>query len=47
MVDNSRDPTAFLEQIAGRATHVFSLAAPIPEAAIQWLREAPEVKSST
>ncbi len=44
MVDQSQDPTAFLEQISGRSTHVFQLAAPIPEAAADWLRDTPEVQ---
>lgn len=43
MVDGNLDPTTFISQIAGRQDHVFSFAAPIPDAAAQWLREEPEV----
>jgi len=44
MVDGNLDPASFIEQIAGREEHVFQLAAPIPEAAAQWLRDEPEVQ---
>ena len=44
MVDGTLDPAAFIEQIAGRSAHVFQAAAPIPEAAAQWLRDEPEVQ---
>jgi hypothetical protein len=43
MVDGNLDPASFIDQIAGRQDHVFALAAPIPDAAAQWLREEPEV----
>jgi tetratricopeptide (TPR) repeat protein len=43
MVDGTGDPAAFLDQISGRNTRVFGAAAPMPEAAAQWLREEPEV----
>jgi hypothetical protein len=44
MVDGNLDPASFIEQIAGRQAHVFQVAAPIPEAAAQWLREEPAVQ---
>jgi len=44
MIDNNADPAQFLSQIAGRSPHVFQAAAPIPEAAAQWLRDEPEVQ---
>lgn len=43
MVEGTLDPASFLEQIADRNTRVFASSAPIPEAAVQWLREEPEV----
>jgi tetratricopeptide (TPR) repeat protein len=44
MVDGNLDPASFVEQVAGRSTHVFQVAGPIPEAAAQWLRDDPEVQ---
>lgn len=44
MVDGNLDPATFIDQIAGRQSHVFQAAAPIPEAAAQWLREEPGVQ---
>jgi tetratricopeptide (TPR) repeat protein len=44
MVDGNLDPASFIAQIAGRQQHVFQLAAPIPEAAAQWLRDEPAVQ---
>ena len=44
MVDGTLDPASFIDQISGRNTRVFASAAPIPEAAAQWLREEPEVQ---
>jgi tetratricopeptide (TPR) repeat protein len=44
MVDGNLDPASFIQQIAGRQEHVFQLAAPIPEAAAQWLRDEPAVQ---
>jgi tetratricopeptide (TPR) repeat protein len=42
MVDGTLDPASYIDQIAGRTTHVFASAAPIPEAAAHWLREEPD-----
>ncbi len=39
----SKDPGQYLAQLAGRDARAFSTAAPIPEAAAQYLREEPEV----
>ncbi|HTR54002.1 MAG TPA: tetratricopeptide repeat protein [Kofleriaceae bacterium] len=44
MVQGSIDPGTFVDQIAGHNTHVFQLAAPIPDAAAQWLRDEPGVQ---
>jgi len=44
MVDSKASPARYLEQIAGRSKHVFQAAAPIPEAAVQYLRDEPEVQ---
>jgi len=44
MVDGGGDPARYLDQIAGRSPHVFQSAAPIPEAAAQYLRDEPEVQ---
>ena len=44
MVDSTGDPGQWLSQIAGRQGHVFMAAAPLPEAAAQYLREEPEVQ---
>jgi hypothetical protein len=41
---SSASPEQFLTQIAGRSEHVFQAAAPIPEAAVQYLRDEPEVQ---
>lgn len=38
------DPAQYLNQIAGRFDHVFQAAAPIPEAAVQYMRDEPEVQ---
>jgi len=44
LVDGNLDAAAFVEQIAGRQSHVFQTSAPIPDAAAQWLREQPDVQ---
>jgi hypothetical protein len=44
MVDSGGDPAQYLTQIAGRSAHVFQAAAPIPEAAVQYLRDEPETQ---
>ncbi|MEP6863217.1 MAG: tetratricopeptide repeat protein [Deltaproteobacteria bacterium] len=44
LVDGNLDAASFVEQIAGRSSHVFMTAAPIPDAAAQWLRDQPEVQ---
>ncbi len=44
MVDNTSDPGQYLAQVAGRSGHVFMAAAPLPEAAAEYLREEPEVQ---
>ena len=44
MVGAGADPAQYLAQIAGRSQHVFQAAAPIPEAAAQYLRDEPEVQ---
>jgi tetratricopeptide (TPR) repeat protein len=44
MVDSKADPAQYLTQIAGRSEHVFQAVAPIPEAAVQYLRDEPEVQ---
>lgn len=44
MVDSTASPGQYLTQIAGRSEHVFQAAAPIPEAAVQYLRDEPEVQ---
>ncbi|HEX4416337.1 MAG TPA: tetratricopeptide repeat protein [Kofleriaceae bacterium] len=44
MVDDKADPAQYLAQIAGRSEHVFQAAAPVPEAAIQYLRDEPAVQ---
>jgi hypothetical protein len=44
MADGGADPAQYLSQIAGRSEHVFQAAAPIPEAAAQYLRDQPEVQ---
>ncbi|HEX2686620.1 MAG TPA: tetratricopeptide repeat protein [Kofleriaceae bacterium] len=44
MVDSDADPAQYLAQIAGRSEHVFQAVAAIPEAAIQYLRDEPEVQ---
>jgi len=44
MVDSKADPAQYLAQIAGRSERVFQTVAPIPEAAVQYLRDEPEVQ---
>jgi tetratricopeptide (TPR) repeat protein len=44
MVDSGAGAAQYLAQIAGRQPHVFQAAAPIPEAAVQYLRDEPEVQ---
>jgi tetratricopeptide (TPR) repeat protein len=44
MAEGQLDPATFIDQISGRNTRLFAAAAPIPEAAAQWLREEPEVQ---
>jgi tetratricopeptide (TPR) repeat protein len=44
MADGGANPAQYLAQIAGRSEHVFQAAAPIPEAAVQYLRDEPEVQ---
>jgi tetratricopeptide (TPR) repeat protein len=44
MVDGGTPPEHYLSQIAGRSEHVFQAAAPLPEAAVQYLREEPAVQ---
>jgi len=44
IVDSKADPSQYLTQISGRWEHVFQAAAPIPEAAVQYLRDEPEVQ---
>jgi hypothetical protein len=44
IVDSDADPAQYLTQIAGRWEHVFQAAAPMPEAAIQYLRDEPEIQ---
>ena len=44
MVAGGTPPAQYLSQIAGRSGHVFQAAAPIPEAAVQYLRDEPAVQ---
>ncbi|MFT3695040.1 MAG: hypothetical protein QM831_18020 [Kofleriaceae bacterium] len=44
LVGGNLDAAAFVEQIAGRNTHVFQATPPIPDAAQQWLRDQPDVQ---
>ena len=44
LVDGNLDAAAFVEQIAGRNSHVFQSTPPIPDAAAQWLRDQPDVQ---
>jgi tetratricopeptide (TPR) repeat protein len=44
MVAGGTPPERYLAQIAGRSEHVFQVAAPIPEAAVQYLRDEPAVQ---
>jgi len=44
MVAGGTPPAQYLNQIAGRSGHVFQAAAPIPEAAVQYLRDEPAVQ---
>lgn len=47
MVSGGAPPEQYLRQIAGRFEHVFQIAAPIPEAAVQYLRDEPAVQRVT
>jgi tetratricopeptide (TPR) repeat protein len=44
MVDSHADPAQYLAQIAGRSEHVFQTVAPLPDAAVQYLRDEPAVQ---
>jgi tetratricopeptide (TPR) repeat protein len=44
IVDAGAPPEHYLSQIAGRSEHVFQAAAPLPEAAVQYLRDEPAVR---
>ncbi|HEX3766702.1 MAG TPA: tetratricopeptide repeat protein, partial [Kofleriaceae bacterium] len=44
IVDGGSPPERYLSQIAGRSEHVFQAAAPLPEAAVQYLRDEPAVQ---
>jgi tetratricopeptide (TPR) repeat protein len=44
MAESNADPARYLAQIAGRSEHVFQTVAPLPEAAVQYLRDEPEVQ---
>ncbi|HEU4734709.1 MAG TPA: tetratricopeptide repeat protein [Kofleriaceae bacterium] len=44
MAEANADPAQYLAQIAGRSSHVFQAAAPIPDAAVQYLREEPQIQ---
>ncbi|HEX7837314.1 MAG TPA: tetratricopeptide repeat protein, partial [Kofleriaceae bacterium] len=44
MASGGTPPEQYLRQIAGRFEHVFQIAAPIPEAAVQYLRDEPAVQ---
>lgn len=44
MANSSANPAQYLTQLAGRTEHVFQAAAPLPEAAIQYLRDEPAVQ---
>ena len=44
MVADGTSPERYLSQIAGRSEHLFQVAAPIPEAAAQYLRDEPAVQ---
>jgi TolA-binding protein len=44
MIAGKLDPAAFIDQIAGRSTHVFQVSAPVPEGAAQMLRDEPDVQ---
>ena len=44
MIGAGTPPERYLGQIAGRSEHVFQAAAPLPEAAVQYLRDEPAVQ---
>ncbi|HMG58087.1 MAG TPA: hypothetical protein VK601_31515, partial [Kofleriaceae bacterium] len=44
MIGAGTPPERYLAQIAGRSEHVFQAAAPLPEAAVQYLRDEPAVQ---
>ncbi len=44
IVDAGAPPERYLSQIAGRSEHVFQAAAPLPEAAVQYLRDEPAIQ---
>ncbi|HWO17817.1 MAG TPA: tetratricopeptide repeat protein [Kofleriaceae bacterium] len=44
IVDRSVDPAQYLAQIAGRKPAIFQATAPLPEAAVAYLREEPDVR---
>jgi hypothetical protein len=44
MLDSNANPEQYLAQIAGRSSGVFMIAPPLPEAAVTYLREEPEVQ---
>ncbi len=44
IVEGHADPTSFLVQISGRSGHAFLATTPIPEAAVQWMRDEPAVQ---
>ncbi len=44
IVEGHADPTSFLVQISGRSGHAFQATTPIPEAAVQWMRDEPAVQ---
>ncbi|MCX5742304.1 MAG: tetratricopeptide repeat protein [Proteobacteria bacterium] len=43
-VDGNLDPTQWVMQIAGRSSSGFTATAPLPDMAVQWLREEPNVQ---
>jgi tetratricopeptide (TPR) repeat protein len=44
VIANASDPGQLVDQVSGRNAHVFQIVAPIPDAAMQWLREDPAVQ---
>ncbi len=44
MLDTHANPEQYLAQIAGRSSGVFMISPPLPEAAVQYLRDEPEVQ---